>query len=71
VGSAKTQELPITKQFFAGLILKMTSELHAGDTPGLYRRGSFSRCTVIDAGDRGLRPSFAFSGGAGRLNADF
>ncbi|GAB1615902.1 conserved protein of unknown function [Pseudomonas sp. NGC7] len=32
MGSTKTQQLPITTQFFAGLILEMTSELHAGDT---------------------------------------
>jgi hypothetical protein len=32
VASSETQQLPITKQFFAGLILEMTSELHAGDT---------------------------------------
>jgi hypothetical protein len=41
VGSAKTQGLPITKQFFAELILEMTSERHAGYTLAVQTRQFF------------------------------
>ncbi|MDE4514548.1 hypothetical protein C7A07_04525 [Pseudomonas fragi] len=70
--SPELQTLPITKQSLLGDFKKMY---------GLYRTGGchrsvptqqfFKRCTVTNAGDWGLRPSFAFPGGSDRFNADF
>ena len=72
VDSPELQMLPITKQSLLGDFKKMCGLYR---TVGFHRSVStqqfFERCTVTNAGDWGLRPSFAFPGGSDRFNADF
>jgi hypothetical protein len=73
VDSPELQELPITKQSLLGDSKKcVASNVPVFHLPVCPNAAVFfERCTVINAGDRGLRPSFAFPGGSDRFNADF
>jgi hypothetical protein len=73
VDSPELQTLPITKQSLLGDFKKCVACIEpVVAIAGLFTTQQFfKRCTVTNAGDWGLRPSFAFPGGSDRFNADF